>query len=288
MVSQDRRLPTSGGPPGTPTHKTKAAGLRSGRASLRLASLALCTSRASALAVCGLEVPHARPSVAASALQSHKWPDEFPYSPAELRPEMAGGDGAFYLLPKFVQHAGDECRAALRDFYACALPPAGTGAVLDLCSSWTSHYPEGWRGERVVALGLNPLELLANPSKTEWRVQDLNQDPTLPFADGTFDVITNSLSVDYMTSPLQLFAEMARVTKPGGLACCAFTNRCFPSKVVPAWLRPFSEPSHVRIIGAYFRYSTDDWADIGVADVSPPGFIGERDPMIVVVGRKRA
>ena len=39
------------------------------------------------------------------------------------------------------------------------------------CSSWTSHYPEGWKGARVVALGLNPLELLANPSKTEWKVQ---------------------------------------------------------------------------------------------------------------------
>jgi SAM-dependent methyltransferase len=262
---------------------------RSGRA-LRLASLALCTNRASTLAVCGLEVPHARPSVAASAVQSHKWPDEFPYSPAELRPEMAGGhwDWAYYLLPQFVQHAGDECLASLRDFYACALPLAGTGRVLELCSSWTSHYPDGWRGERVVVLGVNTLELLANPSRTEWRTQDLNQDPTLPYQNGTFDVITNSLSVHYMTSPLQLFAEMARVTKPGGLACCAFSNLCFPSKVVPAWLRPFSEPSHVRIIGAYFKYSTDDWADIGVADVSLPEVMGERDPMIVVVGRKRA
>ena len=46
----------------------------------------------------------------------------------------------------------------------------------------------------------------------------------------SFDVITNSLSVDYMTSPLELFDEMHRVLKPGGVACMAFTNRCFPTK----------------------------------------------------------
>ena len=26
----------------------------------------------------------------------------------------------------------------------CALPPSGEGDVLDLCSSFTSHFPEGW------------------------------------------------------------------------------------------------------------------------------------------------
>ena len=61
------------------------------------------------------------------------------------------------------------------------------GDVLDLCSSFTSHYPEGWKARRCVALGLNYLELGLNPSKTEYRVQDLNADATLPYADGTFD-----------------------------------------------------------------------------------------------------
>ena len=156
-------------------------------------------------------------------------------------------------LPKFVQHAGEEARECLQRFYACALPPARSGDVLDLCSSWTSHYPDGWKGQRVACLGLNPLELLANPSKTEWKVripprgtglrgrlpsalrrvqvQDLNTSPTLPYESDSFDVITNSLSVDYMTRPLELFKEMHRVLKPGGIACMAFTNRCFPTKV---------------------------------------------------------
>ena len=251
----------------------------------RVRALLVCTlaNRAAALVVCGLNVPHAKPSAASRALGN--WPKSFPYPDADLKPMMAGNDGLFYLVPKFVQHAGDECRDSLTRFYEAALP-AQDGDVLDLCSSWTSHYPLGWKGRRVAILGLNPLELIANPSKTEWAVQDLNQKPTLPYAVASFDVVTNSLSVDYLTKPLEVFAEMARVLKPGGLACMAFTNRCFPTKVVPIWNRPFTEAHHVQIVGNYFKFSSDAWAELGVADVSPDGWVGQRDPMVVVMARK--
>ena len=111
-------------------------------------------------------------------------------------------------------------------------------------------------------------------------------DPTLPFDDASFDVITNSLSVDYMTKPLELFSEMYRVLRPGGLACCAFTNRCFPTKVVPIWTRPFTEAAHARVVANYFHFAPDSKWEVGVADVSPDGWVGQRDPMIVVMGRK--
>ena len=198
-------------------------------------------------------------------------------------PQQAGNDNLFYLMPKFVQHAGDECRDSLRRFYACVLPEDGD--VLDLCSSFTSHYPSEWRGRRCAALGLNALELATNPSKTEWRVQDLNKQHKLPYDDSTFDVLTNSLSVDYLTSPIEIFTEMHRVLRPGGLACMAFTNRCFPTKVVPAWKRPFTEPAHAELVGNYFHFSAA-WGQIGIADVSPDGWTGQRDPMIVVMARK--
>ena len=248
-----------------------------------IATLLLATT-ADALVVAGLEVPHARLSPASRALDE-AWPEKFPYSAKDLTPTWAGNDQLFYVLPKFGQHAGEECRKSITRFYECALPASGDGDVLDLCSSFTSHYPEGWRGKRCVALGLNPLELAANPSKTEWVVQDLNTTPKLPFDDASFDVVTNSLSVDYLTRPLEVFAEMHRVLKPGGLACAAFTNRCFPTKVVPAWTRPFTEEAHARLVGSYFRFAEGEW-DVGVADVSPDGWTGQRDPAVVVVGRK--
>jgi len=190
-----------------------------------------------ALLVCGVEIKNAKISPSSRALDGVDWGAPFPYSERDLTPLDAGSDEFFYVLPRFVNHAGDEARAELADFHSAVLPNSGEGAVLDLCSSFTSHYPKGYRAQRCVALGLNPLELLANPSKTEFRVQNLNTNPSLSDDDGTFDVVTLSLSVDYMTKPLQLFAEIHRVLKPGGIATMAFTNRCFQGKVVRRFLR---------------------------------------------------
>ena len=258
---------------------------------MRLVSLLMLAlaKRSEALSVCGLEVPNARVSPASRALDGYEWPAAFPYSEADLKPDWAGSDGAFYFLPKLGHHAGDECRASLTEFYGAVLPPSGAdggASVLDLCSSFTSHYPSGWKGARCVALGLNWVELFLNPSKSEFVVQDLNADAKLPFADDSFDVITNSLSVDYMTKPIELFAEIHRVLKPGGYACMAFTNRCFPTKIVPVWKRPFTEVGHAQVVGSYYKYSAEWAGGVGVVDVSPDGWVGQRDPMIVVIGRK--
>ena len=160
-----------------------------------------------ALVLGGVEVPHARDSRVSRAFNEPVRPSAWPYSSRDLTPDDPSNDQLFYLLPKFVHHAAAESRAALKDYYQCVLPETKGGAVLDLCSSFTSHYPKGWRPPpdgKCVCLGLNPLELAANPSKSEWRVQNLNTDPILPYADGEFDLITNSLSVDYLTKPLEV------------------------------------------------------------------------------------
>lgn len=249
----------------------------------------LVAAAAQALTLSRVEIPHAKVSPVSRALESVDYGDEWPFEfNRDLRPQDPGNDQLFYLLPKFVHHAGEECRACLTRYYAAALPSDGAGAVLDLCSSFTSHYPKGYAGARRVAvLGLNALELLANPTKTEWAVRNLNDDPVLPYDDDAFDVVTNSLSVDYLTSPLEVFREMRRVLKPGGLAAMAFTNRCFPTKVVPVWTRPFTDTAHARLVASYFHFS-GGWEDISVADVSPDGWAGQQDPMIVVQARKSA
>ena len=69
---------------------------------------------------------------------------------------------------------------------------------------------------------------------------------------------------------------MLRVLKPGGVASMAFTNRCFATKVVPIWLRPFTDQHHASVVANYFHFS-GDWDDLVVVDVSPPGWIGQSD-----------
>lgn len=47
-------------------------------------------------------------------------------------------------------------------------------------------------------------------------LQDLNVDSKFPFPDASFDVVTCVVSVDYLTKPLEVFKEIARVLKPNG------------------------------------------------------------------------
>ena len=63
-----------------------------------------------------------------------------------------------------------------------------------------------------------------------------------------------------------------------------YASRLAVVRACAVWKKPFTEVNHAKIVGSYFHYSAA-W-EIGVADVSPPGYVGERDPCIVVLGRK--
>jgi ubiquinone/menaquinone biosynthesis C-methylase UbiE len=99
---------------------------------------------------------------------------------------------------------------------------------LDLCSSWTSHLKV--QPKLVVGLGMNEKELSANPSLTSWNVQDLNENPRLPYTENAFSVVLCQLSIDYLTQPLEVLKEVGRVLRPGGAIHILFSNRLFLSK----------------------------------------------------------
>merc|ERR1712007_52672 len=127
------------------------------------------------------------------------------------------------------------------------------GAVLDICSSWISHYPRDLRARRVAITGMNQRELAANKQATEFVARDLNKEPKLPFGDSEFDFVTNVVSVDYLSRPREIFEEMHRVLKPGGVAIMSFSNRCFFTKAIAMWRANMSDgPGHCRIVGNYF------------------------------------
>jgi len=157
-----------------------------------------------------------------------------PLLPRELFQRLdESPDENFYREPRLVTHIDDATIAALTQVYR-ELVPAGAH-VLDLMSSWVSHLPPEVDYERVVGLGMNRVELAENPRLTSFLVHDLNRCPELPFADATFDAVLNAVSIQYLTSPVEVFAAVGRVLRAGGIHVVATSHRMFPSKAVPAW-----------------------------------------------------
>jgi SAM-dependent methyltransferase len=190
-----------------------------------------------------------------------------------------GPDPVFYAPPRLVQHLDDAAIAAVGALYD---ELALTGEVLDLCGSWVSHFLVA--PARLTVLGMNAVELERNPQAHERVVHDLNEDPALPFADASFDAATCCVSVDYLTRPLEVFTDVARVLRPGGVFVCTFSNRCFPTKAIRGWLAA-DDAGHVAIVEEYFRRA-DGWDEPRAERRTAPDHRG--DPLFAVWARRRA
>ena len=94
-------------------------------------------------------------------------------------------DGDFYAQPRFCTHIDDGAIGALRDYYAQEISPKSD--VLDICSSWISHLPDGLELGRVAGLGMNEAELERNVRLTERVARDLNANPALPYIFDDFE-----------------------------------------------------------------------------------------------------
>jgi SAM-dependent methyltransferase len=159
----------------------------------------------------------------------------------------ASPDPEFYAEPRLVTHLDDRAIEAVGALY----DELGiSGDVLDLMSSWVSHLPRPPRS--LTVLGLNAVELDANPMADARVVHDLNAAPLLPFPDRCFDAVLNCVSVDYLVRPVEVLAEVARVLRPGGVSVCTFSNRCFPSKAVRGWLS-VDEAERPIVVAEYHR-----------------------------------
>lgn len=191
-------------------------------------------------------------------------------------------DPVFYEPDRFVTHIDDAAIAAVGALYdELGIGARGDGRVLDLCSSWISHFTAP--PPDLVALGMNQAELAANESAAAAVVHDLNVDPTLPFEDASFDDAVCCVSVDYLTRPLEVFDEVARVLRPGGRFVCTFSNRCFPTKAIRGWLET-DDATHVRIVATYFALC-DGFDDATGGPQTPADHRG--DPVYAVWASRR-
>ena len=142
---------------------------------------------------------------------------------------------------------------------------------------------------KMVGIGMNAAELSANKHLSSHFVRDLNTDPTFKeVGDGEMDAVICNVSVDYLVKPIEVFREMRRVLKVGGTAHMAFSNRCFPTKVMGAWLG-MGDEARRRWVGGYF-WASGGWDNVEevVLKEGNQGLwgIGGEDPLFVVRAKK--
>lgn len=171
--------------------------------------------------------------------------------PSEQRQKLDETDDAlFYGAPRFVTHVDEGFIQQLTDVYRDRISP--NSRVLDLMSSWVSHLPEDVEYEHVGGHGLNQQELARNPQLDHFFVQNLNDNQQLPLPNSSFDAVLIAVSVQYLQQPEIVFAEIARVLKPGGVAIVSFSNRMFYQKAIQAW-RDGSERDRIELVKRYFQ-----------------------------------
>jgi SAM-dependent methyltransferase len=182
-------------------------------------------------------------------------------------------DDHFYAPARLVTHLDEPAIAAVAGLY----DELGlSGDVLDLCSSWVSHFRAA--PTHLVALGMNAAELDHNPQAAERLVHDLNRNPRLPFDDASFDAATCCVSVDYLVRPIEVFDDLARVLRPGAPFVCTFSNRCFPTKAIRGWLATDDE-GHLGLVREYFARSRG-WRNVVARRCTPLDHRG--DPLFAV------
>lgn len=186
-------------------------------------------------------------------------------------------DEEFYLLPRFKTHIDDETICQLTDYYREAL--TGNARVLDLMSSWISHLPADQKYAGVSGLGMNREELAANTRLTDYQVQNLNTNPSLPYANNSFDAALIAVSVQYLIRPIEVFRDIARCLSPGGKCIVSMSHRLFPTKAIYAFHALPSE-DRCRLVASYLNQA--GFNAINMIDRSPKN----ADPLWIVVGTK--
>jgi SAM-dependent methyltransferase len=187
-------------------------------------------------------------------------------------------DANFYREPRLVEHIDAAAIVAVEQLYRERLPAAGD--VLDLMSSWVSHLPPEVGYGRIVGLGMNERELAANERLEAYVVHDLNARPQLPFESATFDAVTICVSVQYLTQPVVVLREAARVARAGAPIVITFSNRCFPTKAVAIW-QMLDGRGHRELVARYLA-EAGGWEAIETLDYS--GRHG--DPLYAVTARR--
>jgi SAM-dependent methyltransferase len=92
--------------------------------------------------------------------------------------------------------------------------------------------------------------------------------------------VLNAVSVQYLRRPLEVFASIGRVLRPGGLSVVAMSHRCFPTKAIRAF-HVLDGPGRLELVSRYHALA-GGFAPARQLDRSPRG----ADPLWIVAARR--
>ncbi|MBK8005209.1 MAG: class I SAM-dependent methyltransferase [Gemmatimonadetes bacterium] len=164
-----------------------------------------------------------------------------------MRPKEAGMPWFRTLVPEAHYHQPQYAEALWP-----ALPECGTwldlGAGSRIHGGWLGHGPEALR-QRVrtlVGVDLVAPHLRQHPHLTGGA---LAEGETLPFRDGSVDLVSANMVLEHLTAPASVFREVARVLRPGGAFVFVTPNRAHPViRLLALLLRPGARRLLARVV----------------------------------------
>ncbi len=132
--------------------------------------------------------------------------------------------------------------------------------VLDLMAGSDSYLPEGLKPGSVTGLGLGRKDMDANKMLGKRLVHNLNEEPRLPLEDKGFDAVICTAAVEYLVKPFEIFEEVGRILRPGGIFVLTFSDHWFEPKAIRIWseLHQFERMGLV----CQFFVSSDEFGDL--------------------------
>jgi SAM-dependent methyltransferase len=180
------------------------------------------------------------------------------FRPEDFARDDESVDAAFYKAPRFVNHLDSLALSTVEELFVRLIPKGAT--ILDLMAGPDSHLSSACEPASVTGLGMNSEELDANTILGRKIVHDVNADPELPFQDNAFDVVVNTVSVDYLIRPVEVFRHVGRILTPDGRFIVVFSNRMFPPKAVHIWRRS-TEGQRVDLVKRYLSLAGNLWIE---------------------------
>jgi len=156
-------------------------------------------------------------------------------------------------------------------------------SILELGAAENSYLPDDLKLGRHVGIGAVKSQMEQNPSITEFYVIDLNdvvEDigvKSVEFSnlsDESFDAVIMANTIDFLTSPREVFKSAWMALKPGGIMIVPFLSKDaytdkFDEAQTKQW-RDMTDDQHMWICGSFFQFSAGQgWEGLKGFDISP-------------------